>query len=366
MDWRTELLQPHPDGLLTVYLPTGPADDNRFGLQQRYELAAAEARERSHGDREALAASARHLHDVVYSMDRPPREGWVLIAGPAGLVRSVSTPAPLPSLGRFGSRACLAPLLLAEAGEPTGLAVLVDDAQALLFGIRQHHALPGERLEDAFTGRHSQGGWSQARFQRHREQQVHEHLEHVGAEVVRLVDAEELEWLVLGGQPDDREALARALPARLHDRVAGHFTGQFHQTVEELHALAYPLLTAAKEQGDLSDLRRVADASAKGGRGAVGWWLVLEALAEGAVQELFATAEPAAEPASRDAAGWLSAVEVGAPSAITGEPTVEPAELPFDAVHDAFLQGARLRSPAGEAAAYLAELGGAAAALRFA
>jgi peptide subunit release factor 1 (eRF1) len=297
MEWEAELLQPRPDGLLTVYIPTGPPDDNRFGVQQRYELAVAEARQRLHGDREALAASARHVHEVVYAMARPPREGLVLIAGPAGLVRSISTPAPLPILGRFGARACLAPLLLAEAGEPTGLAVLVDDAQALLFGVRQHRALVSERLEDVVAGRHRQGGWSQARFQRHRDQQLREHFEHVGAEVARLVAAESLEWLVLGGQPEAREALARTLPARLRDRVAGHFTGQFHQTVEELEAVAYPLLVAANERRDLADLRRVADASAKGERGA---------------------------------------------------------------------EAARLRAVGGEAAAYLDELGGAAASLRYA
>lgn len=364
MDWRTELLQPHPEGLLTIYIPPGPSDDNRFGLQQRYQLAVSEARARSHGDHEQFAAAERRTHDLIYAIDQPPLDGRVLIARSTGVLRVVSTRARLPILGRFGPRACLAPLLLAEANAPAGLAVLVDEAQALLFSVGPRTEAHGERFEDEVAGRHSRGGWSQASFARHRDQEVRHHFEHVAAEVTRLRDAEQLDLIAIGGHPAACAALEHVLPPQLSDHLAGHFNAQFHEPVEQIEAIVAPVLAAAKQQRDLDDLRTVVDLSAKGGRGAVGWGPVLQALTESAVHQLFCPVSPELEPASRDAAGYLSAVEVGQPSWITGDPTIEPAELPYDAVHDALLQGARIRAVDAEAAEELNRLGGIAASLR--
>jgi peptide subunit release factor 1 (eRF1) len=363
--------------VLTLSIARGPADDTIDAFRERYEQAVADARRRRPAelDAGALDAAEARARAVVWAIEEAPRETlryprpalW-LTAEPGGTARTavVAQPIalPLPTLGRFARRRFLAPLLLAEAAEPVGLAVLVDDAHAVFITIEGEHADGTERISDPLLPRHSKGGWRQARIQRHRDRQIEEHLDHVATEITRLLRANASWRLAIGGHDAVRSALERRLAPAVMERHAGDFHGQLHQPAHELADLARPVLVAAGQRDDASELEAVADHAAKGGRGAVGWGPVLQALAEGAVRDLLCAREPVPLPASRDAGGALSAVAVGEPSWSSGEPTLAAAELPYDAVHDAVLQGASLRALEGDAAARLAELGGVAASLR--
>ncbi len=374
---RRALEEEHERGVLTLSVARGPGDDTIHAFRERYEEAVAEARRRCPPDLDAAALDAAEgrARAVVWAMEEAPRETlWFprpalwLTADPTAAgraaVRADAVALPLSTLGRFGRRPCLAPLLLAQAAEPAGLAVFVDDAHAVFIAIDGEGAEGTERISDPLLPHHSQGGWRQARIQRHRDRQVEEHLDHVAAEISRLLDANAGWRLVVGGTDEVRAALERRLTPAVIARHAGDFHGQLHQPTHQLAELARPVLLDAMRRDDAAALEAVADHAAKGGRGAVGWGPVLQALAEGAVHELFCAREPELLPGSRDVGGALSAVAVGEPSWSSGEPTVATAELPYEAVHDAVRQGAGLRALDGDRAERLSELGGVAAALR--
>jgi peptide subunit release factor 1 (eRF1) len=360
------LLQPRAEGVLSLYVPFDPADTTRRGFEARGTNAIHDARRHLYPglSAEALHAAEAHVKQHLANLQEPIGRTAVLVAAPDGLLVVEETALRIPLLGRFAPYAWLAPLILADAAEPRGLAVLVDDAQALIVAVIRDRAGGVDRLQDLVPGRQRQGGWSQAGYARHREQHVLEHNQHVAAESARLLLEGGFPWLAIGGHPEACAALERELPKTVQDRIAGHFNAQFFHPPDEIERLAHPVILAAQERKDAADLEAIMDASAKGGPGAVGWGPVLTALAEGAVHELFCPAEPARLPASRDHAGHLSAVAVGKPSWSSGEATERPAELPDDAIHVAVLQGAAVRAVTGAAARRLEALGGVAARLR--
>ncbi len=361
-----DLLAPDDRGVLSVYFPLDPDDMTRRGFEARCTNAIHDARAHtepglSGPDREAAEG---HVRSAVAAIGVPEGRSLGFLATPEGLRLQFSTALVLPMLGRFRRRPLLAPYWEADAAEPGGLAVLVDDTQAILFAVERHRALRSQRVADLVPARQKQGGWSQARYQRHRDHHVQEHHKHVAQEITARLHGHPHAWLALGGHPESVAALERELPGWVLERQAGAFNGQFHEPTETLEDYAYAVLREAQDRADLADLERTLDASAAGGRGAAGWGPVLEALAEGAVHELFCVREAATLTASRDRHGAISAVAVGQPSWSSGEPTVEPAELPYDAVQEAVQQGAALRVVRGAAADRLAQAGGVAAVLR--
>lgn len=353
------LLHSDPRGILTVLLPFEPSDSARRGFDARLTGALHDAREhRSAALAEAdLEAAFEHARGYVAELREPPGRSVALFAGVDGLRESIVSPLDLPTVGRFEPVAHIGPYVLADAARPRGLAVLLDDAQALLFAVEPHRPNPAQRLDDVVPQHQAQGGWSQARYQRHRNEHAHQHIQNVAAEIERRRREEDWPWLVIGGPDEARAALQRELTPAAAERIAGDFRGQFHQPVEELEALAYAVLLEAQATQDAADVRSALDAAAAGGAAAATWGPVLSALAEGAVHELLLPVDAETEVASRDAGGRLSAVAVGSPSWQSGEPTQEPAELPNAAIIDTVEQGGGVRAVTGDAAEALREAG---------
>ena len=159
MDLRRRWLEPSPDGVLSIYLRFDPADSTRRGFEARCSDAIHEAR--THVAKglasAALEAAVAHVRAYVAGVIAPPDRSLVLFAAPDRLLRALHTALVLPTLGRFSTRACVAPLLLADAAEPPGIAVLVDDTQALLLGVRRHRVTEAERVQDLVPARQHQG-----------------------------------------------------------------------------------------------------------------------------------------------------------------------------------------------------------------
>ena len=283
----------------------------------------------------------------------------------AGLFETIQLEAPIDQHWLFvGSAPHLYPLARLLDMYPRYAAVLVDSNRARIFvfslaSIEQSRELAGKK-----TKRHSQGGWSQARYQRHIENM---HLQHV-KEVVDALDAlvrdEGIQHVIAAG-PDEALALLR-------DQTPPHLAEKLSATTKlELGASDAEVLQATLEsfqqraaETDAERVREFLDAWQSGGLGIAGPEATLKALEMSQVDELIISGSmEALKPVQRlpdDAAPGRIEADTSAPQGTADEMTLK---LSRELIARAQQTGARIRFI--EDSALLEEVGGVGALLRF-
>src|SRR5581483_4426314 len=120
-------------------------------------------------------------------------------------------------------------------------------------------------------GQHDQGGWSQARYQRHIEKLVHDHLKTVGGEIdKRLRRAGGLEIVVVA-PPELRSEFESALSPEARDAIVGWATAEAHATPAELLEVVRPHLDQARARAETEVLERWQSEQGRNGRATSGW-----------------------------------------------------------------------------------------------
>ena len=142
-----------------------------------------------------------------------------------------------------------------------------------------------DRTDDV-PGRHDQGGWSQARFQRHTEKLVAEHLKEVAEELDRRVRRMHAPKVIVVSSEEVRAEFESSSPARRRARSsAGRAPTRMHSP-RELLDLTSPILEAARARHEASLLERWREGAGRGGRAASGWAETLEAASDARVEVL--------------------------------------------------------------------------------
>src|SRR5205823_3714854 len=146
----------------------------------------------------SVERDAARTMDLLHSLSR----GWtrgvaVFSSSGAGLWEEVRLPRPVMDRADLAERPHLVPLeAMAEVYE-CFCTVLVDREKARLFLSRMGRIREQSEVLDEVPNRHDQGGWSQARFQRHVDDHVVRHLKHVGELLFRLFEREGFDHLIL-------------------------------------------------------------------------------------------------------------------------------------------------------------------------
>jgi peptide chain release factor subunit 1 len=197
---------------------------------------------------------------------------------------------PLPDLVedevKIGAELYLAPLvrlvgrgggaLVAVVGRERGQVYRLDDGKLVEIA---------DRTEDA-PGRHDQGGWSQANYERHIETIVDRHLRRVADTLERCVRTLGAPLVVLVGAEEIRPDFEESLSHDVKRCLVGWTTAEAHADAPQLLAAVRPTLShwwAGREQALLDRWREEA---ARNGRAATGWEQTLEAASDGRVELL--------------------------------------------------------------------------------
>ncbi len=135
-------------------------------------------------------------------------------------------------------------------------------------------------------GRHDQGGWSQARYQRHIEHLVQQHLKTVGEAIDGRVRGRRLHIVVIGPE-EMRGEFEGALSTEARGAIVGWATAESHAGPTELLAAARPLLDEARARAEQDLLARFEELYGRGERTAAGWKQVLDAASDARVAVLF-------------------------------------------------------------------------------
>ncbi len=221
------------------------------------------------------AFSAKGAHAVaLFACD--PADLFEVLRLPEAVPPTVAIddhPWLVPLVGQRRRRRCLA-LVSRRA-----LRVLLDDDAGELREVAG--------VVDDVHGRHDQGGWSQARYQRSIEEEVHEHLERAASTLFALHRREPFELLAVGATPELWPAVDRALHPYLRERTLGRFDVDVeHASRDEALAAARPLFDAYERRVVAQALTRLQAGLAGGERAVAGLDAVREALTERRVETL--------------------------------------------------------------------------------
>lgn len=177
----------------------------------------------------------------------------------------------------------LEPLTATVAPDNWGVAV-ISRRGARLFRGGPHGLREFASIDDSVHGRHAQGGWSQARYQRGIEEQVAAHVRNVCERLRRFHLRRPFAQIVIVAARDLHPVVEAGLHSDLRKVLAGVVAGDLEQArPDELVEAVGPVFEHARSKREQRLLERLEEALATGGAAAAGWEEVASMLEEGRV-----------------------------------------------------------------------------------
>jgi peptide chain release factor subunit 1 len=274
----------------------------------------------------------------------------------------LSLPWPVADEARIAKQLYLAPLVRV-AGRGNGAVVAyVGRERGDVYRLRAGQLIPLADETADVPGRHDQGGWSQARYERHIETIVGRHLRDVADALDRCVRRLRDVRLVLAGPEETRSGFEDLLASQTIAALVGWVSAEAHVDAPRLLEAARPLLDEWRAGREEELLARWREEAARNGRAATGWEETLQAASDGRVELLLVQDGADRSAYVCPACGRAQAVDGSCPLDGT---TLQAADTGLDlAVHQTLTHGGTVEV-IGEEHHDLAPVGGLAALLRF-
>ena len=352
--------------VLSVYLDLSPERRTGRAYRVAFKSLVDQLEDRLSEDaREGLRAEAARVQEWL-DQTIPEGRGLALFTcTPRGLWQAHLLPVPVRDRVVYESTPYLAPLLDVLDEYERYAVVLVDKEKARLFSVFMGEIEERQEFQDLVPGKHEQGGWAQARLQRHHEAHVYWHLKRVAAALTDLFRRHPFDRLILAGPEEATSELRRLLPRSLAGRLVGTFPAEIFASPAEVLARTLEIERSVERAHEQRLLIELLDTAAAGGRAIAGLGPTLNALWLGEVQTLV-VAQSATRPGSEcPNCGRLEPAETGVcPACGTALRHVD--DLVERAIERTLEQGGRVEVLHGEAARRLqAEGEGLGAFLRF-
>ena len=245
-------------------------------------------RDLTHDQRIALKSDFERIREwFANEFDRDGAHGLaVFTAGldnmwqPRALIESV------PDRVHVGREFHLAPLVPLVGRGDGALVAVVGRERGELFRLRAGRLDEVVDRSDEVPGRHDQGGWSQARFQRHIEKLVAEHLKEVAEDIDRRVRRMPSPKLIIVSSEEARSEFEEVLSTEAQNAVVGWTTAEAHASAQDLLELTSPILEEARANEEAAVIERWREGAGRGERAASGWAETLEAASDARVDVL--------------------------------------------------------------------------------
>ena len=256
------------------------AGGERAGASNRGEL--------THDQRLGLRADferiSRYLAD---EFDRDGAHGLAIFA--AGLDNawtSLPLTEAVPDEVKIARDFYLAPLVPLVGRGDGALVAVVGRERGHIYRLRAgrlHEVV--DRTEEQ-PRRHDQGGWSQARMQRHVDELAAEHVRDVGEELNRRVRQAHSPPVVIACTEDMRAEVSEQLAQETRAALAGWINAEAHVGPARLLELAAPVLEQWRAAREVALIDRWREEAGRNGRAASGWQDTLEAASDARVELL--------------------------------------------------------------------------------
>jgi peptide chain release factor subunit 1 len=275
----------------------------------------ANRRDLSHDQRQAIRADFERI--AAYYAQEFTRDGAhglaVFCAGLDNLWRPLPLTEAVADLVKVGRTLHLAPLVPLVGRGEGAIVVVVSREQGRFYRLRAGRLEEVADLFDEQPRRHDQGGWSQARYQRHVDELAQDHLRDVAETLERLVRRLRGPQVVVVTNDETRADFGERLSQEARNAVVGWAQAEAHAGAPELLEVAAPVLDDWRARKEEETLGRWREEAGRNGRAASGWVETLEAASDGRV-ELLLFADGAGRAAWRcPACGRLAAEEGNCP-----------------------------------------------------
>ncbi len=320
--------EPVPYPVVSLYLNTQPNQVGRDGYQT---FVRKEVRNRAvtypprTPEREGLDRDIERITRFLDTNVQRSANGIAIFACDAGeLFETVQLEAPIDRHCLYiGDRPHLYPLARVVWRYPRYAALLADNTTARILvvaqggGVSKRVAVDGEK-----TRRTSQGGSSQARYQRHIENFHLQHVKDVIDALDDIVRRDAIERIIVSGEPTVLALLREQMPKHLIEKIADRVSLPTQAPDDEVVQASLDAMKKSNERSDREKVEAAIGAYRAGGLGVVGPDETLLALANGQVDELLLTASLASlEPRHATRAAEMA----NANDAGFAEPAIEPA-----------------------------------------
>jgi peptide chain release factor subunit 1 len=278
---------------LSIYLdldpsstPTPSAADTKFNATISELEKAADAAPGGRDCRLALRSDLERLRDWWDDeFDRDGVRAVALFASSAdGLFRALPLADGCSDSSQIGPSLHLTPLvgLLRREG---ALVAFVTRERGTIYRFEDGRLQEVADESEEQPGQHDQGGWSQARYQRHIENLVQQHLKTVG-EAIDDHSRRDRPRLVMVVPEEMRGELEEKLSHDAREAIVGWTTAEAHAGPAKLVEIVRPLLDEARARSDAALLERFESLHGRGERSATGWKQVLDAASDGRIEHL--------------------------------------------------------------------------------
>jgi len=248
----------------------------------------ANRRELTHDQRLGLKADFERIRSFYEDeFERDGAQGLaVFSSGLDNIWRTLPLTEAVPDHVSVGSTLYLAPLVPLVGRGEGALVVVVGRERGHFYRLR------GGRLEDLADhteeqqGRHDQGGLSQARYQRHIETKVREHLHEVAEALDRIVRQLRAVQVIVISSEEIRAELEEVLSHDAAAAVIGWTSAEAHAAPPELLKVAVPVLDRYRAEKETEVVARWEAEAGRNGRAAAGWDATLEAASDARVELL--------------------------------------------------------------------------------
>jgi peptide chain release factor subunit 1 len=239
----------------------------------------------THEQRLGLKADFERIREFFNEeFQRDGARGYaVFCAGLDNLWQTVALSEPVPDEVKVSHELYLAPLVpLVGRGEGAVVAVVSREQGRL-------YRLVGGRLEEVANlfeeqpRRHDQGGWSQARMQRHVDELAKDHLKDVANELESQLRRLRHPKVVFISPEEMKSEFAELLAGDARAAIIGWTTAKAHASPTDLLSVAMPVLEQWRERHETEVVERWKEEAGRNGRAASGWEQTLEAASDARV-----------------------------------------------------------------------------------
>lgn len=330
-------------------------------LLRQVRAAAGEMQDR--GVRRSVEADAARMSAFVRDeLSRGRTRGLAMFSTHgAGLWEAVEVPRPFRNRAVVAQHPDLLPLEHVLEVYESFCTVLVDSTRARMFLAELGRIEERSDLDDEVPGRHDQGGWAQARYQRHIDDLRNKHLKHTAEVLFRFHRRRAFDHLILGGPEEVVVEFERELHDYLRRKVRATIAVPMTAGQDEVLERSLELEEEMERERERELVGRVL-AEARAGRLAVGGLApTLESLNASRVQVLAVAFDLRAPGGECPACGWLG--PAAGPCGACGTSLSEVPDVVEAAVARAVRLGSRVETVTHDG--LLDDLGGIGALLRF-
>jgi peptide chain release factor subunit 1 len=245
-------------------------------------------RELSREQREALRSDLTRIREFFDGdFDRDGSRGLALFC--AGL-DNVWYPLPLadsvPDRVEVAREFYLAPLVPLVGRGDGALVAFVSRERGDVYRLRAGKLEEVASQYDETPGRHDQGGWSQARFQRHIDKLAADHFRSVGELLDRQVRRLQSPRIVVVAAEENRAEFDDVVSREVANAIVGWTQAEAHASPPELLEAARPILEEWHAKQEQEAAERWREEAGRGACAASGWPATLEAASDGRVELL--------------------------------------------------------------------------------